>query len=111
MPVPTPIHTIGQDFKSPVGDVNFLRSLFLCRLYRYSQERRVISGCYLNPVMVLVPFLFSRSRRGVLIDHVAKSEHEDGENNEQENERWHNTILYSCIPDQMLARDGYEMAI
>lgn len=61
--------------------------------------------------MVLIPLLFTRSRRGVSIDHVAKSAHEDREDKKQEDEWWHNAILYSCNPDQILAHDGEAMAI
>ena len=65
----------------------------------------------LDPVMVLVPFLFSRSPLGILIDHVAKSARKDHEDEEQEDKWWHDAILYWCIPDQMLASDEYAKAI
>ena len=46
-----------------------------------------MSSLCLDSIMVLVPFLFSRSPLGIPIDHVAKSACKDHEDEEQEDER------------------------
>ena len=46
--------------------------------------------------MVLVAFLFPRSPLGVTIDHIAKGARKDHEDEDQEDERLHNDILYCC---------------
>jgi len=48
--------------------------------------------------MVLIPFLFPRSLLGVTIDHIAKGAPKDHEDEDQEDERLHNDILYYCTP-------------
>src|SRR5438105_11799327 len=60
---------------------------------------RTLSKHLSDAIMVLVAFLFPRSLLRVTIDHIAKGACKDNEDEDQEDERLHNHILYCCTPD------------
>src|SRR5437588_12588490 len=64
---------------------------------------------HLDSIIVLVPFLFPGSPRGVTIDHVAESACKDHESEYQGYKRWHNKFLYCCILNTLLAHNRYAL--
>ena len=70
------------------------------------RERLRLEAHSLDPIVILVSFLFPRSPLGVSpVRHVAINTHNDHEDDEQQYELLHSDILCYCFLDPLLAQN------